>query len=322
MSRFELFPDNKKVGVFRGFRDAGMEFHADLTLPFRPEFQNRPMHGGFVLVELDKPDEAILGRIAALSSDGKLSAGSGEEYNIRALQENRPVPADIRKRYLRYRVNIRVLGVLKSSEQGVSFVASLRRLPPAGSAVAFPSGPVLQEITGHRVDGATIGHLALGEYFYGPADEATEDWMQAQPEHARVNFAVENLVARRSFIFARAGFGKSNLTKLLFSSLYATTPTVTKRRRTPSAGGHGHLRSRRRVLLARRQGPSRLLRCRRHGRAIGGVHVAQGSEPLLRILRRRQDPARHPSAVRRRCRRDVPAAGPPATAERPSRCAA
>ena len=230
MSRFELFPDNKKVGVFRGFRDAGMEFHADLTLPFRPEFQNRPMHGGFVLVELDKPDEAILGRIAALSSDGKLSAGSGEEYNIRALQEKRPVPADIRKRYLRYRVNIRVLGVLKSSEQGISFVASLRRLPPAGSAVAFPSGPVLQEITGHRVDGATIGHLALGEYFYGPADEATEDWMQAQPEHARVNFAVENLVARRSFIFARAGFGKSNLTKLLFSSLYATTPTVTKRR--------------------------------------------------------------------------------------------
>ena len=63
MSRFELFPDNKKVGVFRGFRDGGMEFRADLTLPFRPEFQKRPMHGGFVLVELDKPDEAILGRI-------------------------------------------------------------------------------------------------------------------------------------------------------------------------------------------------------------------------------------------------------------------
>ena len=52
--------------------------------------------------------------------------------------------------------------------------------------------------------------------------------MQVQPEDVRVNFAVESLVSRRSFIFARAGFGKSNLNKLLFSSLYAETPTVTK----------------------------------------------------------------------------------------------
>ena len=228
MNRLELFPKGQKVGVFRGLRDGGMEFHADLTLPYRQEFQNIPMHGQFVLIELGTPDEAILGRIAALSSDGKLSAGSGEEYNIRALQDDRPVPADLRKRYLRYRVNVRVLGVLRPHKQALRFVASQRRLPPTGSAVAFPSGPVLQEITGHNLEGATIGYLALGEYFYGP-DEEAEDWMQTQPDHARVRFRVEELVARRSFIFARAGFGKSNLTKLLFSSLYEDTPTITKR---------------------------------------------------------------------------------------------
>ena len=229
MNRIELFPADRKVGVFKGFRDGGMEFHADLTLPHRPDFQNRPMHGQFVLVELDTPDEAILGRIAAVSSDGKLSGGSGEEYNIRAMQEDRAVPADILTRYLRYRVNIRVLGVLRVNREDLTFVASLRRLPPAGSAVAFPSESVLQEITAHHDEGATIGHLALGEYFFGPPDEADMDWMQPQSEHAQVNFAVANLVSRRSFIFARAGFGKSNLTKLLFSSLYADTPTVTKR---------------------------------------------------------------------------------------------
>jgi len=42
-------------------------------------------------------------------------------------------------------------------------------------------------------------------------------------------FDVDHLVRRRSFVFARAGFGKSNLVKLLFSSLYATTPTVHKK---------------------------------------------------------------------------------------------
>src|SRR2546425_11784325 len=37
------------------------------------------------------------------------------------------------------------------------------------------------------------------------------------------------MVSRRSFVFARAGFGKSNLNKLLFSTLYKATPTVRKR---------------------------------------------------------------------------------------------
>ena len=44
-----------------------------------------------------------------------------------------------------------------------------------------------------------------------------------------IRFPVESLVSRRSFVFARAGFGKSNLNKLLFSKLYETTPHVTKR---------------------------------------------------------------------------------------------
>jgi len=37
------------------------------------------------------------------------------------------------------------------------------------------------------------------------------------------------MVSRRTFVFARAGFGKSNLIKLLFSNLYENTPTVRKR---------------------------------------------------------------------------------------------
>jgi hypothetical protein len=43
-----------------------------------------------------------------------------------------------------------------------------------------------------------------------------------------VKFAITHLVSRRSFIFARAGFGKSNLNKLLFSTLYRETPTTQK----------------------------------------------------------------------------------------------
>lgn len=232
MAVIDLFPREHVVGIFRGFREGGLEFHADLVLPYRNDFQSIPMHGQFLLVQLETPNEAVLGRIASFSSEGKLSSGYGEEFNLRAVRENRPVPDDLREEYLKYKVNIRVLGVLRNNPNGtLTFVASHRRLPHVGSHVAFPSECVLREIVGHNIDGATIGHFALGEYIYaqGGDDIAIEDWMQVKSPEVLVRFPVSSLVSRRSFIFARAGFGKSNLNKLLFSKLYEQIPTVTKR---------------------------------------------------------------------------------------------
>lgn len=238
MPDIELFPRNQIVGIFRGFQEGGLEFHADLVLPYRREFQNIPMHGQFLLVQLETPDEAVLGRITAFSSEGKLASGYGEEFNIRAIRENRQIPDDLREDYLKYRINIRVLGVLrKGRTEKLQFVASHRRLPHVGSPVAFPSGEILREIVGHNIDGAVIGYFALGEYIYAQGDHrqarndglVKEEWMQIKAPEILVRFPVNSLVSRRSFIFARAGFGKSNLNKLLFSTLYQETPTVIKR---------------------------------------------------------------------------------------------
>jgi hypothetical protein len=228
---FDLFPRDNVVGIFRGFQQGGLEFHADLVLPYRNEFQNIPMHGQFILVQLETPDEAVMGRIASFSSEGKLSFGSGEEFNIRAVREDRAIPEDLREQYLKYRINIRVLGVIRTNGNALTFVPSHRRLPHVGSKVAFPSPEVLREIAGHNIDGASIGHLALGEYIYygNSADRDARDWMQIVQPEVQVRFPTASLVSRRSFVFARAGFGKSNLNKLLFSQLYDKTPTVPKR---------------------------------------------------------------------------------------------
>jgi hypothetical protein len=56
-----------------------------------------------------------------------------------------------------------------------------------------------------------------------------EDWVQVREPVVEIKFPVDALLARRTFVFARAGFGKSNLNKLLFSNLYHTTPMVEKR---------------------------------------------------------------------------------------------
>lgn len=234
MPSIELFPPDRIRGIFRGFQQGGLEFHADLVLPYRNEFQSIPMHGQFLLVQLESADEAVLGRITSFSSEGKLSSGYGEEFNLRALRESRPVPDDLREEYLKYKVNIRVLGVLRNNHSGkLTFVASHRRLPHVGSSVAFPSDAVLREIVGHHEQGAAIGHFALGEYIYAAGSphysHNRADWMQIKAPEVLVKFPVEHLASRRSFIFARAGFGKSNLNKLLFSKLYEATPTVLKR---------------------------------------------------------------------------------------------
>lgn len=227
----ELFHRDQVVGIFRGFQQGGLEFHADLVLPYQNRFQSIPMHGQFVLVQLETPNEAVLGRIASFSSDGRLAYGSGEEFNIRAVREDRDIPEDLREQYLKYKVSIRVLGVLRITGQDLTFVPSHRRLPHVGSKVAFPSPEVLREIAGHNIDGAAIGHLALGEYIFasGNPDFAEQPWMQVLEPEIAVRFPLESLVSRRSFIFARAGFGKSNLNKLLFAKLYENTPTTPKR---------------------------------------------------------------------------------------------
>ncbi len=222
--------------MFRGFQHGGLEFHANLLLPYHSSYQQKPMHGQFLLVMLDTPNDAVLGRIASFYSEGKLSSREGDEFNMRAIRDNRQVPEDMREQYINYRVTMRVLGVVRNSGKGLQFVPSHRRLPHVGSKVGFPTVEVLREIAGHNDDGADIGRLAFGEYVYDrKARHESKSQLQLLGDRISVKFPVDSLVSRRSFVFARAGFGKSNLNKLLFSELYRENPTHEKRggRRVP-----------------------------------------------------------------------------------------
>lgn len=227
----KLFPKDKVVGIFRGFSQGGMEFHAEIILPYRNEFQSVPMHGQFLLVQLENDNEAVLGRITSLSSDGRLASSSGDDYGIRAVAEDRVIPEDLLKQYLKYRVDIRVLGVVRVEDSKIVFAPSHRRLPHVGSKVAFLSDEILREVAGHNLDGVELGFFSLGEFVYGGNDTRLkhEPWIRIKFPVIIPRFQIRNLVSRRSFIFARAGFGKSNLNKLLFSNLYKETPTVEKR---------------------------------------------------------------------------------------------
>ena len=227
----KLFEEKNSIGIFKGFSEGGLEFHADLVLPYRSDFQSIPMHGQFLIVQLEDENEGVLGRITSLSAEGKLASGAGEDYGLRAAADNRPIPEDLREQYLKYRVNIRVLGILRSVNGSIVYAPSHRRLPHVGSNVAFLSEEVLKEITNENSNGAEIGWLALGEFIYAKGDKRLKqmDWMKIIGPRVNPKFEISSLISKRTFVFARAGFGKSNLIKLLFSNLYKNTPTVQKR---------------------------------------------------------------------------------------------
>jgi hypothetical protein len=236
-----LFPKTQRVGVFRGYREGGLEFHADLAIPYRQHLQNVPMHGQFLLVQLENQEEAVLGRITSMRAEGALAGESGERYSNRAMNEDRAVAEHLREDFLRYRIDIRVLGVIRVDGADLVFAPSHRRLPHVGSPVAFPSDELLERIVAScnkTPVGAELGFYALGEYIYAGNDPRldAEPWVQRKTPKAVVRFDVRSLVSRRTFIFARAGYGKSNLNKLLFSSLYQNTPTIHRGKRDVPVG--------------------------------------------------------------------------------------
>lgn len=235
-----LFNDEDAAGVFRGFVEGGMEFHADLVLPYKGSMNDRPMHGSYLLIQLENPYEAVLGRITSIFSDGKLASGSGEDYNIRAVKNRYAISESLKEEYLKYRVNVRVLGGLKLEQGRIVFVPSFRRIPSVGAPVCFPSDDVLRELANSNGTGTVIGLYALGEYIYA-GDQAEKHgldkpWMNIMSPEVPVRFDVNAMVARRTFVFARAGFGKSNLNKLLFSQLYKKTPMKRKGNRDVPVG--------------------------------------------------------------------------------------
>ncbi len=233
-----LFDDAKVAGTFLGFSEGGLEFHAELVLPYDNQYQSQAMHGQFVLVALENDNEAVLGRITTISSQGRLVSAAGEDYAIRAVREDRAIPESLRDQYLKYRIDIRILGVLRvrGGDKPPIFVASHRRLPHVGAKVAFLSDNLLRQVAGGTLESDTaaeIGFMALGEFVYAGDDGRVGDDGRLEVVEPKImpRFDVGWLVSRRTFVFARAGFGKSNLVKLLFADLYGlpTAPYIEKR---------------------------------------------------------------------------------------------
>jgi uncharacterized protein len=222
-----LFAKSQFVGTFKGFNERGLEFAAEIVAPYNADMLDRPQLGQFLLVELGSPDEASLGRITRFVPSGLLATAEGEDYVNTMQKRQQQVPEDLKTARLKYRVQIKLLGAVKYVGGKILYVPSQRRLPHLGAKVALPSSEVLQELCRLSKGETDLGDYVLGEFVYAGAGTLLGDpALRAMSPKLTITFDVHNLVARRSVVFARAGYGKSNLMKYLISELYKTQPVT------------------------------------------------------------------------------------------------
>ncbi len=220
-----LFAQSQTMGTFKGFSEKGMEFNAEIVARYDASMLDRPQLGQFVLIELASEEEAALGRITRLVPTGILVSPQGEDYFTTLQQRGQNVPEDLKVQRLKYRVQLKLLGAVRVENNDVLYVPSMRRLPHLGSKVAFPSEKVLRKIC--QLSGGTteLGDYVLGEFVYCGAGTTHKDpvFRSLDPRFP-ITFNIRNLVSRRTVVFARAGYGKSNLMKFLISELYKNEP--------------------------------------------------------------------------------------------------
>lgn len=216
----ELFAKSNVFGTFKGFSEKGFEFAAEIVAPYNSSMLDRPQLGQFLLIELASKEEASLGRITKFVPSGLLASAEGEDYINTMQSRDQEVPEDLKKQKLKYKVQIKLLGAVKDVKNKIVFVPSQRRLPHLGAKVALPSTEVLNELC-QLSDGSTdLGDYVLGEFVYSGRTSENESVLRHIEPALKVTFNINNLVSKRSVVFARAGYGKSNLIKFLIGELY------------------------------------------------------------------------------------------------------
>jgi hypothetical protein len=220
-----LFANSEVFGTFKGFNDKGLEFAAEIVAPYDAGMLDRPQLGQFLLVELGSVEEASLGRITRFVPGGLLTSAEGEDYINTMQRRQQNVPEDLKIQRLKYRVQIKLLGAVRVSGAKIIYVPSQRRLPHLGAKVALPSAEVLGALC--KLSGGTteLGDYVLGEFVYsGAKTQQSDPVLRTMDPKMPVMFDIHNLVSRRSVVFARAGYGKSNLIKFLIAELYQAPP--------------------------------------------------------------------------------------------------
>ena len=183
------------MGVFIGLESSTYEYIANIIAPYHVSFTLRI--GDFLLI--DNATTKIVARVTEYRPMGELISFMGQKWLGDVANNLDAIGSDIKEKKIRYSVRIKILGTL----DGNTFKAGVTNLPHITSKVYKPTSNELNTIIDaaneDQKSGNEIGNLYLDNSI-------------------RIKFKVSDLNSKRTFIFARAGYGKSNLMKIISSS--------------------------------------------------------------------------------------------------------
>lgn len=200
------------IGLLKGFSHEAGRIEVEVVVP--DSGGRLPGFGEILLIE-NGPGAAIVGRVSRYQAAGRLVGDAGDAWLADLSRARESPPAAVVTRLLRYNLKLHLLGHLRLEGGRLAYAAGERALARFGSPVREPADAALEYLCNVNLENdpsaAELGALAYGR-----------EVREATP----VRFSVARLKGRRSFIFARAGYGKSNLVKYLVSQLYRSPPDV------------------------------------------------------------------------------------------------
>src|SRR2546425_11019475 len=104
------------IGVFKGFVESGLEFKAEIVVPYHTEFT--PLLGSFLVVEISKQNY-LLGRITKFHPVGLMVGSDAEDYLAQMTRAGRSLPEVVQAAKLRYNVNDKFLAGLALPGNGL-----------------------------------------------------------------------------------------------------------------------------------------------------------------------------------------------------------
>ncbi|MBX3748442.1 MAG: ATP-binding protein [Verrucomicrobiae bacterium] len=210
----DLYAPVPAVGMLKGFSPLPHQLEVDVVVPHQEG--GMPGFGEFLLVELGDT-EALVGRVSRYHAAGQLTTERGDAYLSDIAKTEDGIPPAMMRRVLRYTLKVQLLGHLESGglQNGFSFTVGQRAFATLGKKVRVPSDAALAYLCNVGLEDDPTA-VKLGHLVYG----------QRELPDVPVRFSVARLKGRRSFVFARAGYGKSNLIKYLMAQLYSAPPDV------------------------------------------------------------------------------------------------
>ncbi|MFX1487983.1 MAG: ATP-binding protein [Promethearchaeota archaeon] len=184
------------IGIFVGLDSSTYEYLASIIAPYQPQYA--PVIGGFMLI--DNVNEYIVARVMDYIPQGEMVSYMGRKWLSDVALTPEVIGQDIKSKKVSYQVKIKLLGRLDKETD--DFTPGIKNIPHITSEVIHPSTEMIRSICNQALS-EMAGGVSIGHY-----------WVDNEID---MQFDLEQLIAKRTFIFARAGYGKSNLMKLIAS---------------------------------------------------------------------------------------------------------